>query len=107
MRLYPVTPILPPRVANKHTVLPLGGGMDGKSPLFVPKGTALIVNIHSANRRQEVYGEDAEEFKPERWEYLRPGWVSPIYTAFTRPQLTFPCSGLHSFRWWTTNLRWS
>ncbi|KAG9652731.1 cytochrome P450 alkane hydroxylase-like protein, partial [Aureobasidium melanogenum] len=79
MRLYPVTPILPPRVANKDTVLPLGGGKDGKSPLFVPKGTALIVNIHSANRRKDVYGEDAEAFRPERWEDLRPGWA---YTPF-------------------------
>jgi len=83
MRLYPVTPILPPRVANKNTVLPLGGGKDGKSPLFVPKGTALIVHIYSANRRQEVYGEDAEDFKPERWEDLRPGWVSMICTTAT------------------------
>lgn len=81
MRLYPVTPILPPRVANKNTVLPLGGGKDGRSPLFVPKGTALIVHIYSANRRQEVFGEDAEEFRPERWEDLRPGWVSMICTT--------------------------
>ncbi|KAI4758564.1 cytochrome P450 52A1 [Aureobasidium sp. EXF-3400] len=79
MRLYPVTPILPPRIANKNTVLPLGGGKDGKSPLFVPKGTALIVNIYSANRRREVYGDDADEFRPERWEDLRPGWA---YTPF-------------------------
>ncbi|KAI4716382.1 cytochrome P450 52A1 [Aureobasidium sp. EXF-10727] len=79
MRLYPVAPILPPRVANKNTVLPLGGGKDGKSPLFVPQGSALVVNVHSANRREEVYGEDAEEFKPERWEDLRPGWA---YTPF-------------------------
>ncbi|KAG9529085.1 cytochrome P450 alkane hydroxylase-like protein, partial [Aureobasidium melanogenum] len=79
MRLYPVTPILPPRVANKDTVLPLGGGKDGKSPLFVPKGSVMVVNIHSANRRKEIYGENAEEFRPERWEDLRPGWA---YTPF-------------------------
>ncbi|KAI5247001.1 cytochrome P450 52A1 [Aureobasidium subglaciale] len=79
MRLYPVTPILPPRVANKDTVLPLGGGKDGKSPLFVPKGSALVVNIHSANRRKDVFGSDVEEFRPERWAELRPGWA---YTPF-------------------------
>jgi cytochrome P450 len=104
MRLYPVTPILPPRVANKNTVIPLGGGKDGKSPLFVPKGTALIVNIHSANRRQEVYGEDAEEFRPERWEDLRPGWVSMTCTTSARARLTLLCSGIHSLWWRTANL---
>lgn len=37
------------------------------------------------HRRKEFYGEDAEEFKPERWETLRPGWVSrPGYTRISR-----------------------
>ena len=26
------------------------------------------------HRRKDFYGEDAEDFKPERWEKLRPGW---------------------------------
>jgi cytochrome P450 len=26
------------------------------------------------HRRKDFYGEDADEFKPERWEHLRPGW---------------------------------
>lgn len=94
MRLYPVTPILPPRIANKNTVLPLGGGKDGKSPLFVPKGTALIVHVYSANRRREVYGEDAEEFKPERWEDLRPGWVRVICAISARASTDFSVSRL-------------
>lgn len=25
-------------------------------------------------RRTDLYGEDAQEFKPERWESLRPSW---------------------------------
>ncbi|KAK6000676.1 hypothetical protein QM012_003401 [Aureobasidium pullulans] len=79
LRLYPVIPIAPPRVANKDTILPLGGGKDGKSPISVPKGSVLLVHIYSANRRKDVYGADAEEFKPERWEDLRLGWA---YTPF-------------------------
>lgn len=105
MRLYPVTPILPPRVANKNTVLPLGGGTDGKSPLLVPKGSILVVNIYSANRSKETYGEDAEEFKPERWENLRPGWVCVLCTTSATARLTALCPGLHSIWRWTTHLR--
>lgn len=104
MRLYPVTPMLPPRVANKDTVLPLGGGKDGKSPLFVPKGSFMSVHIYAANRRKEVYGEDAEEFRPERWEDLRPGWVCILCTTFVVNQLTALCPGLHSVWRRTTNL---
>lgn len=25
-------------------------------------------------RRKDLFGDDAEEFRPERWEELRPGW---------------------------------
>ena len=81
MRLYPVTPILPPRISNKDTVLPVGGGEDGKSPLFVPKGAALVVNIYCANRSKDVFGDDVEDFRPERWEDLRPGWVRIVCIA--------------------------
>ena len=26
------------------------------------------------HRRKDIYGADAEEFNPERWETVRPGW---------------------------------
>ncbi|KAK1243481.1 hypothetical protein MKX07_004109 [Trichoderma sp. CBMAI-0711] len=51
-----------------------GGGVEGKSPLFVPKGTPVIYNVFGLHRRQDVYGPDVEEFKPSRWESLRLSW---------------------------------
>jgi cytochrome P450 len=73
LRLYPVVP-QNSRIAMRDTVLPRGGGPDGQAPLFVPKGTTVGYNIYVMHRRYDIYGPDAEEFKPERWESLRPGW---------------------------------
>ena len=66
LRLYPVLPISA-RMANKDTFLPTGGGPDRKSHVFVPKGTIVQINTQRLHRRKDIYGPDADEFKPERW----------------------------------------
>ncbi|KAH8808830.1 putative cytochrome P450 alkane hydroxylase [Xylogone sp. PMI_703] len=73
LRLYPPVPANF-RSAVRDTTIPLGGGPDGKSPVFIPKGTSVNYNVYSMHRRHDIYGPDAEEFKPERWGKLRPGW---------------------------------
>jgi cytochrome P450 len=73
LRLHPVVPSNS-RIALSDSVLPLGGGPDGQSPVFVPKDTIVVYTTYSMHRRKDFYGDDAEEFKPERWESLRPGW---------------------------------
>lgn len=70
LRLYPILPLFG-RVANKDTFLPLGGGPDGTSRVFVPKGTLTMINTHTLHRRSDVFGDDSDEFKPERWESLK------------------------------------
>lgn len=65
-RLYPSAPEND-RQANKDTTLPLGGGPDGKSPVFVKKGTVVHYSGFALHRRKDIYGDDAEEFRPERW----------------------------------------
>lgn len=43
--------------------------MDGSliSEIVVPKDTTLFVGIHACNRNKAIWGEDAMEWKPERW----------------------------------------
>ena len=76
LRLYPVVPGNS-REALVDTTLPVGGGVDGKAPMFIPKGTYVQWSVWSMHRRKDFYGEDANEFKPDRWlgeKGLRPGW---------------------------------
>ncbi|GIK02054.1 hypothetical protein Aspvir_006097 [Aspergillus viridinutans] len=73
LRLHPVVPGNA-RFANTDTVLPVGGGPDGQSPVFVPKGSIVTYSVWSMHRREDFYGPDANEFRPERWADLRPGW---------------------------------
>ncbi|KAF7198095.1 Cytochrome P450 52A12 [Pseudocercospora fuligena] len=62
------------RTANKPTTLPRGGGPDGKSPVFIPAGAQVDYSVHVMHRRKDIWGEDALEFKPERFIGRRPGW---------------------------------
>lgn len=73
LRLYPVV-VQSTRMALNDTVLPRGGGEDGTSPILVKKGWSVVYNPFALHRRTDVYGEDAEEFKPERWDTLRQNW---------------------------------
>ncbi|KAI9723677.1 MAG: hypothetical protein M1812_000977 [Candelaria pacifica] len=73
LRLYPVVPANT-RVASKNTTLPRGGGPKGTAPIFIQKGQPIQYAVWSMHRDKSIYGDDAEEFKPERWENLRTGW---------------------------------
>jgi len=35
--------------------------------VFVLKGTKALHSSYTMQRRKDIYGEDAEEFRPERW----------------------------------------
>lgn len=66
LRLYPSVPINS-RVANCTTVLPTGGGPDGKAPVLVRKGEAVGYCPYIMHRREDVFGPDADIFRPDRW----------------------------------------
>lgn len=75
LRLYPSVAVNF-RDSTKDTTLPRGGGPDGNAPVFVPKGTTVGYSVYFTHRLKEYYGEDAEEFRPERWaENQRLGWA--------------------------------
>ncbi|KAM5544787.1 hypothetical protein V8D89_001685 [Ganoderma adspersum] len=71
LRLH--TPIsYAPRVAVKDTVIPLATPVRGRDgtivhQLVVPRGTEMILHYHAANTAPELWGDDAHEWKPERW----------------------------------------
>lgn len=62
------------RRSNKATTLPRGGGPDGKSPIYIPPQTEVNYSIHVMHRRKDIWGPDADEFKPERFIGRRSGW---------------------------------
>jgi cytochrome P450 len=67
LRLYPPVP-LNNREAARTTILPTGGGPDGTSPILVRKGELVVFSQYVNSRRRNIYGTDADEFRPERWE---------------------------------------
>lgn len=74
LRLFPLVPINGRTAIVKDTTLPTGGGPDGNAPLFVPKGMEIQYSVHAMHRRKDLWGNDADEFRPERFKVARPGW---------------------------------
>ena len=72
-RLHPTVPINQ-RAAVKDTTLPTGGGPDQRSPIAVYKGQILLFSVYLMQRRKDLWGQDALEFRPERWEEKIPAW---------------------------------
>lgn len=71
LRLYPSVPING-RIATRDTTLPTGGGPDQKSPIVIRKNQAVNYHVYALHRRKDVWGEDAEEFLPDRWDPSHP-----------------------------------
>ncbi|KAK2616254.1 hypothetical protein QQS21_000889 [Conoideocrella luteorostrata] len=70
LRMYPPIP-LNQRVAKNDTTLPTGGGPDGTAPVFIGAGQMVVYQVYSMHRREDLWGDDAAEFRPERWETSR------------------------------------
>ncbi|KAL5504185.1 hypothetical protein ACEPAH_8259 [Sanghuangporus vaninii] len=72
LRVFPPL-VMVTRTARKDVVLPLAWpilGTDGKteiSEIPIKANTNVVVSIIGANRSKRIWGDDAEEWKPERW----------------------------------------
>ncbi|KAG2352079.1 cytochrome P450 [Suillus spraguei] len=71
LRLYPSLPILG-RISTSATSIPVQFPVRTASgeeinTISVAKHQAIIMSIVAANHNQAVWGEDASEWKPERW----------------------------------------
>lgn len=60
------------RSTLEDTVVSLSEPIQGRDgamlkELAIPKDTGLIIAIRAANRSKLIWGEDAAEWKPERW----------------------------------------
>lgn len=76
LRLHPAASRIG-RTALRDSVLPRGGGNDQRSPIFVPKGTVVEMDLYTVQRDPTIWGSDADEFKPDRW--TKPG--RPLWEA--------------------------
>ena len=56
------------RFANKPTVLPRGGGPDGRSPAMLSKGSGIVFSVYHLHRLESIYGADSRVYRPQRWE---------------------------------------
>ncbi len=73
LRLYPLIP-LNGRTAIRDTILPVGGGKNRKQPIAIAKGEQISYSAYVLHRRKDIWGEDADEFRPERWDGRKIRW---------------------------------
>ncbi|KAJ3847743.1 cytochrome P450 [Lentinula lateritia] len=94
LRLYtPVTTVT--RSARRDTMIPLLKpiiGLDGTEihEVAALNGTRVIVSIYNSNRNPDLWGEDANEWKPERW-------LSPLPKALVEAHIPGVYSHLMTF----------
>ncbi|KAK7676766.1 hypothetical protein QCA50_020289 [Cerrena zonata] len=94
LRLYPPVPQIM-REAQNDTIMPLSKpmvGVDGASiqEIIVPAGTTIVIAIRSWNLDKDVWGDNALEFKPERW-------MNPLPSTVTESRIPGVYSNLMTF----------
>lgn len=78
LRIYPSAAVVI-REAARDTTVQLSDG-----PVAIPKGTGMIAPIAALNTCKELWGEDAEECNPDRWNDAEN--LSPLMTFWGGPR---------------------
>ena len=73
LRIIGIVPNLE-RECLEDVVLPRGGGPDGTKPVFLPKGRKVLMSLYAMQQRCDIWGHDADVFRPERWEDRKAGY---------------------------------
>lgn len=73
LRIVGIVPTME-RESLEDTVLPRGGGPDGSNPVFLPKGHQVMISVYAMHQRRDIWGDDPEVFRPERWEDRKAGF---------------------------------
>ncbi|KAG0707410.1 cytochrome P450, partial [Suillus ampliporus] len=97
LRLYPSFPHMTRRV-TKATTLPLQFPVRSSSgaevsAISIPEKTIVVISILTANRNRTIWGDDANEWKPERW-LSSPGTDVPFDGAEVLPSKSAPTAGV-------------
>ncbi|KIP02463.1 hypothetical protein PHLGIDRAFT_26577 [Phlebiopsis gigantea 11061_1 CR5-6] len=94
LRVYPAVTMLS-REALEDAVLPLSEPIQGVNGLMiseipVPKGTDIYLGLQASNTNKALWGDDALEWKPERW-------LSPLPETLTQARIPGVYSNLMTF----------
>nr|F1SYI1.1 RecName: Full=Cytochrome P450 monooxygenase 219; Flags: Precursor [Postia placenta Mad-698-R]BAK09525.1 cytochrome P450 [Postia placenta] len=94
LRVHPPATLLV-RVPRKDSILPLSEpviGLDGTiiKDVPVPEGTEIVIGVFGSNVNKSLWGEDALEWKPERW-------LSPLPRAVNDASIPGVYSNLMTF----------
>ena len=79
--------------ATQDTTLPFSSPVEGTDgslieSVFVPKGSIVMMSLSACNCNKELWGEDADEWKPERW-------LSPLPRTLEEASIPGPFAHLY------------